>query len=124
MWKQPINTYILSRQEFNAFDRAVWFEILMRCRNQNGELPPFYHGNKLINLYLRRGQMLFRVSQFSMEQGCGRRRVRKSIGRLQKWYNEMDIESKPFGLIISVKNYDEVVKMDNERDNERTMKGQ
>lgn len=123
-WKQPISTEIFERDEFDSFDRGVWFEIIGRCRNEDGAIKPFWHGNKKIRLVLKKGQMLFRVSQYAKEQQVDRKRVRKSIDLLSKWYHEMDSEAKPYGLIVSLKNYDDLIKMDNEKDNERTMKGQ
>jgi len=123
-WKQPIDTAILNDQALNAFDRSVLVEILLRCQNIDGEIPPFWHGNKRILLYLKRGQMVFRVTQFANELQVDPKRVRKSIERLRNRYIEMEIESKPFGLIISVLNYDIITKMESEMENERRMKGE
>jgi len=123
-WKQPINTDIFEKDEFDAFDRSVWFEIIGRCRNEDGPLPPFWHGNKRMVVSLERGSMVFRVSQFAREQGVDRKRVKKSIEKLSKWYNELHIVRKPYGCIVKVKNYNEIVKMHNEKDIERTTKGQ
>lgn len=123
-WKQPIDTDILNDPTLNAFDRSVLVEILLRCQNTDGEIPPFWHGNKRILLSLQRGQMVFRVSQFAKELQVDPKRVRKSIERLQNRYIEKEIESKPFGLIVSVLNYDKLTKMENEMENERRMKGE
>ena len=109
-WKQPISTEILN-PKFNALDRAVWSEIMLRARNESEFIPVFYHGNKQINLFLKRGSMVFRVSQFARELGVDRRKVRLSIDKLKKAYNEMYIETKGYGLIIQIKNYNELVSM-------------
>lgn len=122
-WKQPIDTNIFSIEGCTAFERSVWFEIIMRAANEP-RVERFYHGNKNIAVELNRGQMIFRVSQFALEQGVDRKRVRNAIEFLQKWYNEMDIETRPFGLLITIDSYDELVKMNSETHNERTAKGQ
>lgn len=122
-WKQPIATDILAKNGFDSFDCSVWCHIILHCRNEETPVM-FMHGNKRINTTLKRGQMIFRVSQFAREHMIDRKKVKNSIGKLAKWYNEMHIEAKPYGLIISVVAYDDVIKMNNETDNDGTMKVQ
>jgi len=118
-WKQPIDTSILEDSSLDALDRAVWCEIMLRCRNEDGEMPPFYHGNKKIKLFLKRGQMIFRVEQFARELKTKNAYcVRSSLRTWEKIKNEIKTETKPFGLIVTVLNYDSITNFKNETENE------
>ena len=121
-WKQPVDTDIINNEAFDTFDCSVWYHIIMQCRNEAGALPPFFSGNKKFEIELERGQMVFRIRQFARDHIVDRKKVRKSIDKLSKWYHKMDHETKPYGLIITVLNYDEIIKMDHKKDTVGTMK--
>jgi hypothetical protein len=104
-WKQMLTTDIIYRREFSLIDQLVWAHITYRIRREDG-LINFYHGNKNFQFELKRGQMVFKVRTFCDETGMNRKKVTSAIANLAKWYHEMNIETKPFGLIITVKNPD------------------
>jgi hypothetical protein len=85
------------------------------------------HGNKRIRVELERGQCLLNVARFSRETGWGRKLISKSFEIISKWHTELHTEAMSFGLIITVKDYDKITKMDSEgatKDNARTTQGQ
>jgi hypothetical protein len=106
-WKQPIPTDILDNGGYNFLDRAVYCEILLRCRNTDTVIS-FWHGNKYFSENIKRGQMIFRISQAAKEIGIPSERIRKSIEKLKKQQIKIEIKRKPYGLIITVIDYDKI----------------
>lgn len=124
-WRQPVPTDILSSESFDNFDIAVFTHIMIHLRRGDTLCPPFYHGNrKFEDVALKRGQMIFKVSHFAKDLKVDRKRVKKSIEKLSKWYSGMDIEKKPYGLIVTCLEVDQIFKMDSEMHNESTMRAQ
>lgn len=122
-WKQPIPTDIQYDDRFTALERAILWEILCLCQRKDTTIQ-FQQAGKHYLVDLRRGQCIFKVASFAKDFGLDRKRVHRSLDFLSKQYSEMDIKGMPYGCIITVKNYDELTKMDNEMDSQRTMKGQ
>lgn len=116
-FKRPTPVDIQYNSSFNALDRAVFREILALCDNKDRPLD-FWHGNKHYTIELKKGQCIFRVQPFSEEMGIVHKRVRKSIEKLKKWYTELETEAKPYGVLVSLKDYDNIVKMETEVEND------
>jgi len=117
-WKQPIPTDIRANENVDILSRLLFFDILNGCQNKDYH-KIYYHGNKRIDLDLKRGQYLFVVSRYEKSLGISRRKIEKSLEIISKWYSELLIETKPFGLIVSVLNYDGLTNMQNENTIER-----
>lgn len=120
-WKQPTPTDIRENENVDLLSRMIFFDILNGCQNQTYH-KVYYHGNKRIDLELERGQYLFVISRYQRELKVPRKRIEKSLEIISKWYTELLIENKPFGLIITVKDYDSLTKMTNEKGNEMKTK--
>lgn len=122
-WKQPTPTDGLNNPNLNTLDWMVFLYAWNMVRREPG-VYEFIQGNRHFSVELERGQCVFKVSAVAQDLEIGRKRVHKSIEKLQKWYTEMHIEAKPYGLVLTFKRADEILKMDNERNIEGTMKGQ
>ena len=122
-WKQPTPTDINFDSNFDALDRAVFREILSLCQNAD-YLSRFEHASRRYSIELKRGQCIFKVAQFAKEMKNDAKRVRKSIENLSKWYTEMESKAMPYGLIVTIKDYDELTKMDNGKENRRRIEGE
>lgn len=123
MWKQPTPTDGLYNPNLNELDWMVFLYAWNMVRREDG-IYEFFHGNNFFSIELKRGQCVFKVSKIAEILKIDRKRVRKSIKKLQKWYTEMDIEEKPYGLILTFKRADGMLKMDNETNSRRTVEGQ
>lgn len=122
-WRVPTPTDINNIQEFTALERAIFREILALCQSKN-TLIHFVHNDRHYRVELKRGQCIFRVSAFAKDLNLNRKKVRGSLGIISKWYSQLDIQGMPYGLIITVKNYDEIINMNNQENNQGTIKEQ
>lgn len=108
-WKQPITTESL---EWPTMDRVVFCEIMLRARNEPEDVKPFWHGNKhYTEEHLERGQCIFVTARFANELNVQVNNVRKALNRLIKKEVIMELNRKPYGFIVTVKDYDEQIKM-------------
>jgi len=110
-WRAPIPTDILNSPDYDDLDFAVLAIILGRVRREDGPPKTYYHGNKKVTVHLKKGQTLFRVDNFAKCLATDPRKIRKSIEKLKIWYTNLQTEAKPYGLIISVLDYDNLTKM-------------
>jgi len=126
-WKQPITTECL---EMDTVTRLVFFEILIHARNEDMKYPmEIIHGNKRMSICLKRGESIFKSSELK-KIGISRASIERSIRILSGELHSIngvngnqdeknDIQSafkmtfirKPFGFIVSIQNYDELIKM-------------
>lgn len=113
-WKVPIDTDVTSHYGFSAFEEAVWSYILVRCRREPITLP-IRAGNKVYQVGLEKGQMIFNVSHYAKEMACSRRRIEIAIHVIHQSAYKLCIERKPYGLIIKPLNLDQILKMSIER---------
>ena len=122
-WKQPIDTNIFKNENLDCIDHSVWFQIIGRCRNEDG-LVRFTHAGRSYEVELKRGQCIFKVDKFAKCFGIDWKKVRRSVKILSKWYSEMESKAMPFGLIVTVKDYDNLVKMENGMENKGRIEGE
>jgi hypothetical protein len=122
-WRVPTPTDINNIQEFTALERAIFREILALCQSKD-TLIHFIHNDRHYQVELKRGQCIFRVSAFAKDLNLNRQKVRGSLSIISKWYSQLDIQGMPYGLVITVKNYDEIIKMNNQDNNQVTIKEQ
>lgn len=114
-WKIPIDTDIFSKELYlGALGRAVWLEILGNCKREPTTVT-FYSGKKRYSVVLGVGETVFNLSDFCRETGASRKRVLSTLRIINTNFQELDIEGKPFGYIIKLKNYLDIIKMKNER---------
>ena len=83
----------------------------------------FVHAEKYYSVEVKRGQCILKISKIAKELKIDHKRVRRSIEILSKWYSQLESKAMPFGLIVTVKNYDKLVKMENGMESERKVKG-
>jgi hypothetical protein len=107
-WKQPITTECL---KMDTATRLIFMEIMIRARNEDMTYPEFIrHGNKNISYQLKRGQSLFLSSNLK-NVGFTRTTIERSLKLLSDKNSAINIaiNRQPFGFIISINNYDELV---------------
>lgn len=121
-WKQPIPTDLNNHPNLGFLERSMMREILCLCQNQT-YLARFQHANRWHEIELRRGQCIIKVQKIAENLEINHKRVRRSISILSKWYTPLDTRAMSFGLIITVKNYDELTKMETGRGSERKVRG-
>ena len=122
-WKQPVPIDIRKNENIDSISRLIFYEILTLARSED-YVCDFVHGNKYFSIPLKKGQCIFRVAEFVRGTPLGRKKVSNSLSKISKWYTELDIVGKPFGFIITIKNYDELISMNTERDSGGTAVGQ
>lgn len=121
-WKQPTPTDGKYNSNLSIMDWMIFCYIWNFVRNEDG-VEEFWHGNKFFSVELKRGQCIFKILPTAESLGIGRKKVRKCIEKLSKWYTEMDIEREPYGLLLSFKNADDLFDMDIKMDNNGTSTG-
>lgn len=122
-WKQPVPTDINDDPNLTFLDRALFREMLCMAQNKD-TLLQFVHSERHYSVPLKRGQVILKVSKIAKQIGMDRKKVTKSIEIVSKWYTELDIKGMPFGLVITIKDYDNLTKMDNGMDNDGTIEEQ
>lgn len=111
-WKQPVPTDINFKPEFTFLDRAIFREILCLCQREDTVLQ-FIHADRHYVYPIRRGQCILKISRIARELEIDHRRVRRSVEIISKWYSQLESKAMPFGLVVTVKDYDNLIKMDN-----------
>lgn len=122
-WKQPTPTDINFVRNLTAVERSVFREILSLCQNDS-YLCHFDHAGRHYSIELKRGQCIFKVANFADDFGIHRKKIHRSLKNIEKWYTRMDIRGMPYGTVVTLLNYDEIVKMDISGDNRGTIEGQ
>lgn len=113
-WKIPIPVDVFYPDSgMDALDRAVWFEIIGRCK-KDPQVLNLRAGNKCYTVTLQPGQVVFNVSNFADSLGINRKLVKKVIENISIKYEKLDIDGTPFGLIVTVKNFLQIIKLDND----------
>ncbi len=120
-WKQPTPTDIRKNPNINVLDRMVFYEAWSMVRRENG-IEEFKQADRFYSVELKRGQCILKVANIAKVLKIDRRRVRKSVVKLQKWYTNMYIEGKPYGLLLTFKNVDDMMEMHNNMHNSGTSK--
>lgn len=110
-WRTPTPTDIRQCDSIDILSRMLFLEIINGCQNQD-YLSHFIHNEKHFSVELKRGQCILKVQQIAKKLKMGRKKVRKSLETVSKWYTPMDIKRKPYGLIITLLEYDELIQMD------------
>ena len=120
-FKKPIPTDIINIPQLDFLSRALIREILSMCRNEP-DIEVFWHGNKRFSVPLIRGQMILRNNNIAKEIKVSSDFVKKRLKILNEIYSEMEFEGKPFGTIVTVKDYDLLTKMSGVSETKNKMK--
>lgn len=124
-WKSPITTESLT---WNTATRVVFCEIMLHVRNTDTDQLPdeekvgYWHGNKYLPyeyVKLNRGQCVFSVDRFARDLGVNPRKIKMQIEKLIEMQIIKQIERKSFGFVVTMNNYDELIKMQIETQNEK-----
>ncbi len=110
-WKVPTPTGINTNESLTALERAIYREILSLCRNEPG-VYNFKMGGRFWSVSLQRGQCVFKKKQFADELGVSIGRITRGIAILNKTETPMETEARPFGMIVTMKEYDSIIKME------------
>src|SRR3989338_8781815 len=117
-WKQPIpsDLRIVFGQDNTA--RLIYQELLIYATNKD----------RVINLNgwvinLKRGQSYFTIQDFADFLNRNPKTVDSALKRLTKIYNRVDTHRTAKGCIATIRNYEEIVKMDNKMDNKTENRG-
>lgn len=122
-WKQPTPTDINGIEELTFLERAMFREILSLCQNKD-TLLQFIHADRHYSVEMERGQCIVKVVKIAAELKIDPKRVRKSIGIISKWYSRMESRAMPYGLIVTVKDYDNLVKMESGMESSGRVEGE
>lgn len=109
-FKVPVPTDINLDDRFTFLDRAIFREIICKCQRKDAILN-FIHAGRFYSVEMKRGSALLKIREISKNLNIDHRRVRKSVTTLSKWYTVMYTKPMPFGLIITVKDYDNITGM-------------
>lgn len=112
-WKQPTPTDIRYNENIDVFTRSVFYEFWPMVRREPG-IENFWHGNRYFSIELQAGQCVFKYTKFADEMKNSNERVKKSLEILSNYYTELEFEAKPFGLVITVKDWEELIKFEPE----------
>lgn len=111
-FKKPIPTDMVNIQQLDFLSRSLIREILSMCRNDLST-EVFWHGNKRFSVPLDRGQMILRINDIAKGFRISSDMIKKRLRIINEIYTEMNFEGRPFGTIVTVKDYDLLTKMGN-----------
>jgi hypothetical protein len=109
-YKKPIPTDMINITQLDFLGRALIREIISMARTVP-ETEVFWHGNKMFSVDLDHGQMILRVSNIAESLGISSDKVKKRLEIINEIYIELEFQGEPFGTIITVKDYDSLIKM-------------
>lgn len=117
VWKQPIPTNLDEIFGKDYFAKFTYIELLLRAKNGGEESSTEFAGTLH---FLKRGQCVCGEAEVGAFFEMGRHFGRNVIDRLQKRYKKVDISKTSKGTVVTIKNYSDVVKMDNSWNNNGT----
>jgi len=118
-WKQPIPTNVVEMCRGNKFDSVVYMLLLLRARTT----PETYYLPSGGYVYLERGQSFcgrFELAEYLGLTETQSGQIQRSLSRLQKPDELIDKQKTRNGSIVTIKNFDEVIRMDKQTDNQQT----
>ena len=120
-YKKPTPTDIISIPQFDFLSRSLFREVFSMCRNEPGT-EMFWHGNKQFTIDLTRGQMILKIDKIARELGVSKTKISERLKTINKIYTEMIIEGRPFGCVVTLKDYDSLIKMESVSDSKSLSK--
>lgn len=122
-YKKPTPTDLINIPRLDFLSRSLFREIFSMCRN-DPETTVFWHGNKQFTVDLNRGQMILRVDSIANELGVSQSKIRQRLKTINKIYTEMLVEGRPFGSVVTLKDYDTLIDMKSKTESENLSKKQ
>ena len=119
-YKQPIETSVFRNEKMTGLAQYLFTWIMIHARN-TPESMFISHGGKTYQVDLNRGQCILKIAMISNQWKSdgikiGRTKINTTLKILKEVLrqNEADlnIEGKPYGHIITVINYDNLVSPD------------
>lgn len=121
-WKVPIYADTVDHTYMGIIEEGLMSIIWKRAR-RTPSVEAFWSGNKKFVVSLSVGQMILKISDISKQSEVSRFKLHKALDNLklflksEKTYSSvkgsvevsLDFEPKPYGLLVSVKNYLEAV---------------
>lgn len=117
-WKQPIPTNLKEIFGEDHVSRLIYIELLLRARNENTSIDI---GGRIT--LIKRGQAVCGEQELGAILNRNRKTIKKHLFLLNTLYNKVDITTTSKGRIITIQNYDEVISMDNTKDNTTDNRG-
>ena len=117
-WKQPIPTDLDSVFGRDYVSRHIYIDCLLHARNEPGTVS--LNGEVIL---LQRGQSFITVSNLADSLNRNRKTIRSHIKLLNETYNRMDTTAHRYGFVVTIRNYDEVIKMDSRTDSRTDNQG-
>jgi hypothetical protein len=68
--------------------------------------------------------MILRVSHIADELGMSKSKVRERLNTISKIYTEVLVEGRPFGSVVTLKDYDSLIEMKSKKESESPSKNQ
>lgn len=121
--KQPTPTDILENPNLTELDKLVFLYIRPRVRNSDW-VYSFEQAGKQHKVELKRGQCIVKVASLAELLQRDRKTIHKSLESLSKWYSQTDNKGMPYWCLITRLYYDDLISMDNQKDNRGTIEGQ
>lgn len=120
-WKQPIPTGLEKIFGDDAKCNLLFQQLIYMACNKDG----FFTDSRGKTTPIQRGEVVFGRNTFAKRLGIGSPRLwEEKLRKLEKTYKLIDKQAGPNFTLVKIKNYDEVVKIDNQNDKHMTSKGQ
>lgn len=109
-WRQPIPTDFADSTEFSMLEKMIIAYLFLKAHREDRDYR-FIHGNKTHVVKMKRGQVLFRVKRLAEEFDISHKKLKTILRFISASYTKLQIEGRPFGTVVTINNYDELVKM-------------
>lgn len=120
IWKQPIPTNLNTIFGKSFLSKHIYIELLLRSRNSN-ERPEEKFAGKFH--FLQRSQCVCGYKELANEFGVDHKTVCKALKKLQNVYHRVELKTTNKGTVVTITNYDDVVKMERKTENNGNSKG-
>lgn len=122
-WKQATPTDGQTNPNLREGDWMIFCYIWNFVRKEDGVVH-FTQAGRHYSVKLKRGQCIFKVRTIADFFKVDWKFVRRSVDFLSKWYTPMEIQGKPYGLLLTFKDYDNLIKMEKQMENSGRIEGE
>ncbi len=118
-WKTPIPQDLDKKIFGSDYKSLLVFErLLIRASGYDNTTPNYWPNSPV----LKRGQAVCGREDLGKWLGLNPKTIKKHLDKLQNEYKLVDNLPTPIGTIVTIKNFDEIVKMDSRVDNPKQAK--
>jgi len=121
VWKQPIDKRIYDWFGDDHLVRDLFLHLILKAQNEDMKEPKMLN-NKTFQL--QRGQVLFGRNTFSKILRCSPSGAERALHRLAKVYSKVTSKPSKNYTVITILNYDELVRMNKQKNKRVTSKEQ